>query len=111
VISNGVINLATDKDRVFREAHRLLRAGGRRALADIVTEVQLPDGIICDATLWAACIGGAMQVTKYVAAIERAGLRVETVRNNPGYQFISENAQGATRTYGVKSVSLLAVKA
>ena len=84
---------------------------GRRALADIVTEVQLPDGIICDATLWAACIGGAMQVTKYVAAIERAGLRVETVRNNPGYQFISENAQGATRTYGVKSVSLLAVKA
>ena len=58
----------------------VLRSGGRLALADIVTEVQLPDGIICDATLWAACIGGAMQVNKYVAAIERAGLRVETVR-------------------------------
>lgn len=51
-----------------------------------------------------------MQVDKYVAAIEQAGFRVETVRDNPGYQFISENAHGATRTYGVKSVSLLAVK-
>lgn len=110
VISNGVINLAPNKDQVFNEAHRLLRSGGRLALADIVTEVQLPDGITCDATLWAACIGGAMQIDAYVAAIEQAGLRVETVRDNPDYQFISENAQGATRTYGVKSASLLAVK-
>jgi len=110
VISNGVINLAPEKSQVFAEAFRLLRSGGRLALADIVTEVQLPDGITCDATLWAACIGGAMQVDKYVAEIEQAGFRVDTVRDNRGYQFISENAQGATRTYGVKSVSILAVK-
>jgi SAM-dependent methyltransferase len=110
VISNGVVNLAPDKHAVFREAARLLKRGGRLALSDIVTEVQLPEGITCNATLWAACIGGAMQVGDFVAAIELAGLRVRTVRDNPAYQFISDNAQGATRKYGVKSVSILAVK-
>jgi arsenite methyltransferase len=110
VISNGVVNLAPEKSVVFREAARLLRRGGRLALSDIVTESQLPEGITCNATLWAACIGGAMQVGDYVAAIESAGLRVRTVRDNPAYQFISDNAQGATRKYGVKSASILAVK-
>jgi ubiquinone/menaquinone biosynthesis C-methylase UbiE len=110
VISNGVVNLAPEKDKVFREAARILRPGGRLALADIVTEVQLPEGITCNATLWAACIGGAMQIDAYVAAIESAGLRVRSVRDNSAYQFISENAQGATKKYGVKSVSIQAVK-
>lgn len=110
VISNGVVNLAPDKPQVFAEAARLLRPGGRLALADIVTEVRLPDGITCNATLWAACIGGAMQVEDYVAAIERAGLRVTTIHDNPQYRFISDNARGAAGKYGVKSVSLLATK-
>jgi ubiquinone/menaquinone biosynthesis C-methylase UbiE len=110
VISNGVVNLAPEKDKVFREAARLLKRGGRLALSDIVTEVQLPEGITCNATLWAACIGGAMQVDAYVAAIEAAGLRVRRVKDNPAYQFISDNAQGATKKYGVKSVSIQAVK-
>jgi len=110
VISNGVINLASDKRRVFQEAARLLKPGGRLALADIVTQARLPEGITCDATLWAACIGGALQVNDYVAAVESAGLRVRELRDNPQYRFISANAQGATRKYGVKSISLLATK-
>jgi ubiquinone/menaquinone biosynthesis C-methylase UbiE len=110
VISNGVINLAPDKGEVFREAARLLKAGGRLALADIVTDVQLPGGITRDVTLWAACIGGAMQVDDYVSAIEAAGLRVKRVKENPQYQFISKNAQGATKKYGVRSVSIVAIK-
>jgi ubiquinone/menaquinone biosynthesis C-methylase UbiE len=110
VISNGVINLAPDKTKVFQEAARLLKPGGRLAISDIVTEVQLPEGITCNTTLWAACIGGAAQQNSYRSMIEAAGLRVIKVEDNPAYQFISDNARGASKKFGVKSVSLLAVK-
>jgi arsenite methyltransferase len=110
VISNGVVNLATEKSSVFREAARLLKSGGRLALSDIVTEVQLPESIVCNSTLWAACIGGAAEQTNYRSQIEAAGLRVVKVEDNPQYQFISDNAKGASKKFGVKSVSLLAQK-
>ena len=51
-----------------------------------------------------------MQKDKYKSAIEEAGLRVEKMEDNPQYQFISKSAQGASKEYGVKSISLLAVK-
>jgi arsenite methyltransferase len=107
VVSNGVINLSPDKQRVFAEAARVLRPGGRLAIADIVTERQLKDSIVCDAELWASCIGGAAQQDVYREAIEAAGLRIEQVRENR-YEFISQRARDASAKYGVKSVSLLA---
>lgn len=110
VISNGVINLSPDKAKVFAEAARVLRPGGRLALADIVTATQLPEGVTCDAALWAACIGGAMQRDDYRAAIEAAGFRLGDVKENDEYRFVSERADNATQKYGVKSVSLLAIK-
>ncbi|MEW6750358.1 MAG: methyltransferase domain-containing protein [Candidatus Latescibacterota bacterium] len=110
VISNGVINLAPDKGRVFAEAARLLRPGGRLAIADIVTGSPLPEDITCDADLWAACIGGAAQEDDYRAAIEGAGLRLLRVQDNPQYQFLSDGARKATVKWDVKSVSLLARK-
>jgi len=110
VISNGVVNLAPDKTKVFAEAARVLRPGGRLALADIVTSVQLPVGVTCDAALWAACIGGAMQRDDYREAIEAAGFELDDLKENVEYRFVSERADNATRKYGVKSVSLLAVK-
>ena len=110
VISNGVINLSADKAKVFQEAARVLKPGGRLAFADIVTELQLPDGIVCNSTLWAACIGGAMQQDDYRSAIEAAGFEIRTVEDNTNYQFISDNAKSASRKFGVKSVSLVAVK-
>jgi SAM-dependent methyltransferase len=108
VISNGVINLSADKPAVFAAAARALRFGGRLALADIVSVEQLPEGVTCDAALWAACIGGAMQRDRYREAIEAAGFEIETWRENSDYQFVSERADDATRKYGVSSISLLA---
>jgi arsenite methyltransferase len=109
VISNGVINLSPEKERVFAEAARVLRPGGRLAIADIVSEQQMKESIVCDADLWASCIGGAAQQDAYRAAIEDAGLRIEDLRENP-YEFVSERARDASGKYGVKSVSLVAVK-
>ena len=109
VISNGVINLAPDKGAVFAEAFRVLRPGGRLAIADIVSEQQMKESIVCDADLWASCIGGAAQVDAYREAIEGSGLGIEEIRENP-YQFISDRARDASAKYGVKSVSLLAIK-
>jgi ubiquinone/menaquinone biosynthesis C-methylase UbiE len=110
VISNGVINLAADKSRVFQEVARLLKRGGRLALADIVTDVPLPETVVCNADLWAACIGGAAQRGDYRGAIETCGLRVERIEENNEYRFISERASKATSKWGVKSVSILARK-
>jgi ubiquinone/menaquinone biosynthesis C-methylase UbiE len=108
VVSNGVVNLAPDKSAVFRAAARVLAPGGRLALADIVSERPLTEAITCNAELWASCIGGATQVDAYLAAIEEAGLTVKEVRDNTAYEFLSDSAQGATRNYGIKSISLVA---
>ncbi len=110
VISNGVINLARDKGRVFREAARILKKGGRLAISDIVADTALPESVVCNADLWAACIGGASERGAYRAEIENAGLSVVRVEDNVEYRFISDRALGATKKYGVKSVSILAVK-
>jgi arsenite methyltransferase len=109
VISNGVINLAPEKELAFAEAARVLRSGGRLAIADIVSEQQLKESIVCDADLWASCIGGAAQQDAYRNAIEAAGFQIEQLRENP-YHFISDQARNASSRYGVKSVSVLARK-
>src|SRR5262249_32446313 len=109
VISNGVINLAPEKGTVFAEAARVLRPGGRLAIADILSERQMKETGVCDADLCASGIGGAAQEDAYRIAIERAGLEIEEIRENP-YEFISDRARNASAKYGVKSVSLLASK-
>lgn len=109
VISNGVINLVADKQRVFDEAARVLAPGGKLALSDIVSIERLPSSVVCDATLWAACIGGAMQRDDYQQAIEAAGLSVAVVQLNP-YDFLPGQAERSARKYGVQSISLLAYK-
>ena len=110
VISNGVVNLSADKRRVFAEAARVLRPGGRLALADIVTERQIAARTACQADLWAACIAGASQEGRYLEDIAAADLELELVQRNPGYRFTSERAQRTSDKYGAQSVSLLALK-
>jgi arsenite methyltransferase len=108
VISNGVINLSANKERVFSEVARVLKPDGRMAISDIVTEKQLSEDIVCDSSLWAACIGGAAQQERYQGLVEAAGLSLLELRDNPQYRFLSKSAQGASKQYGVKSISLLA---
>lgn len=110
VISNGVINLCSDKAKVFAEVSRVLKPKGRMVIADIVTEKQLPENVVCNSTLWAACIGGASQQDDYRNAIEKPGMEILMVRNNDAYGFISKSAKGASKDYGVKSVSMIAEK-
>jgi arsenite methyltransferase len=110
VISNGVINLAPDKEAVFRAAARALRPGGRLAIADIVSERELVERTRRNVALWAACIAGAVPHEVYLGAIEAAGMKIETVRANPAYEFLSPRAQEAASKYGVSSVTVLATK-
>jgi SAM-dependent methyltransferase len=110
VISNGVVNLCPDKTRVFAEAARVLAPGGRLAVADIVATRPLPETVTCNADLWSACIGGAAPEADYRAAIEAAGLRIDVIREVPEYQFLTIQAQNASREYGVRAITLTAHK-
>jgi arsenite methyltransferase len=109
VLSNGVINLSPAKSRVFAEAARVLRPGGRLAIADIVSGRPLKERTRRNVELWAACIAGAIPRSNYLEAIEAQGLQVKDVRKND-YRFISERALDACSTYEVESISLVAAK-
>ncbi len=73
VISNCVINLSTDKPRVFREAARVLKPGGRLMVSDLVLARPLPESVRRSAEAYAGCVAGAMLKDDYLAAISDAG--------------------------------------
>ena len=73
VISNCVINLSADKDRVLREAFRVLRPGGRFAVSDVVVRGPVPADIRRSVELWVGCIAGALQETEYRSKLSAAG--------------------------------------
>jgi arsenite methyltransferase len=109
VLSNGVINLSPVKGRVFEEAARVLRPGGRLAIADIVSGRALKERTRRNVEMWAACIAGAIPRSSYLEAIEAQGLEVKQVRKND-YRFVSERALDACSIYEVESISLVALK-
>jgi len=73
VISNCVINLSADKDRVLREAFRVLKPGGRFAVSDVVVRGEVPDEVRKSMLLWVGCIAGALEEKEYAAKLARAG--------------------------------------
>jgi arsenite methyltransferase len=73
IISNCVINLSGDKDRVFAEAYRVLRPGGRFAVSDVVVRGAVPDAVRRNMELWIGCVAGALEESEYAARLARAG--------------------------------------
>ena len=73
VISNCVINLSADKDRVLREAFRVLKPGGRFAVSDVVVRGAVPEAVRNNMLLWVGCIAGALQDYEYVSKLAKAG--------------------------------------
>lgn len=69
IISNCVINLSADKDRVIREAFRVLKPGGRFAVSDVVTRGEIPAALREDVLAWAGCIAGALDASDYQAKL------------------------------------------
>jgi arsenite methyltransferase len=83
IISNCVINLSADKDRVLREAFRVLKPGGRFAVADVVTRGEMHPEIRKSALLWVGCVAGALEENEYRAKLAAAGfgdIRIEPTR-------------------------------
>lgn len=73
IISNCVINLAPDKPKVFAEAFRVLKAGGKLAVSDVVTDGPLPDAVKKSLSAWAGCVAGAVEATDYIGMIKAVG--------------------------------------
>jgi len=75
VISNCVINLSPDKERVFSETYRVLKPGGRIMISDIVTEGELPTEVRKSFDAWAGCVAGALEKSQYLNTIKGAGFK------------------------------------
>lgn len=98
VLSNGVVNLAPDKPRVFAEIARVLRPGGQLFLADVVVGRELSPAVRADADLWAACIGGAVTVAELEALASGAGLAAGRVVR----RFDCFRGTGLARKFGTR---------
>ncbi len=73
IISNCVINLSADKDRVLRETFRVLKPGGRFAVSDVVVRGDVPEQVRRSMEMWVGCIAGALQDSQYIAKLAKAG--------------------------------------
>ena len=103
IISNCVINLSADKDRVLREAYRVLRPGGRFAVSDIVTRGEVSPDIRNSADLWVRCAAGALEEGEYRAKLAAAGFR--NVEIEPTRIYRTQDIKDFLDTQGV-SVSV-----
>ena len=83
IISNCVINLSADKDRVLREAFRVLKPGGRFAVSDVVVRGEVPAEVRRSMELWVGCIAGALEEYEYVQKLAKAGFESIDIELDP----------------------------
>jgi SAM-dependent methyltransferase len=86
VLSNCVINLVPDKRRVFAEVYRVLKPGGRFSIADIVTQGEVPPHVRQDVSLWASCLGGALDLQEYLQIIHQTGFTQVRIQRLSAYE-------------------------
>src|SRR5712692_7025410 len=99
IISNCVINLSTDKDRVLREAFRVLKPGGRFAVSDVVTRGQMRPEIRQSVLLWVGCVAGALEENEYRTKLASAGF--EQIDIEPTRIYRAEDARDFLSAEGV----------
>ncbi len=99
IISNCVINLSADKDRVLREAFRVLKPGGRFAVSDVVVHGDVPAEVRASVLLWVGCIAGALQDTEYISKLAAAGF--EGFEVEPTRTYYVEDARAFLTDQGV----------
>lgn len=121
IISNCVINLAPDKKRVFQEAYRVLKPGGRLMVSDIVLTEELPEDIVNSVAAYVGCISGAVVKEEYAEAIEAAGFRdikifdqtkfpIDCLANDPTAQAVMKNLDLTEDRVKELAGSILSVK-
>jgi ubiquinone/menaquinone biosynthesis C-methylase UbiE len=104
IISNCVINLAPDKEKVFREANRVLKPNGRILISDIVTEEELPIEVRKSFKAWAGCVAGALEKNQYLATIKKAGFKNVKIASESTYSIdISKELKGKITSVQVEA--------
>jgi arsenite methyltransferase len=102
IISNCVINLSADKDRVLREAFRVLKPGGRFAVSDVI-EGELPDAVRLDMEMYVGCVAGALEQSEYLAKLVQAGFLEPSTEPTRRYTF--SNLEGSWAPKGVQGMT------
>ena len=111
IMSNCVINLSPDKESVYREAFRVLKPGGRLAIADVVATEVVPDSIRNDMKVWSSCASGAMVIEELESLLEGVGFHdIKIVPIEESKKLISEWAQGSESADIFVSSNITAIK-
>lgn len=111
IISNCVINLSPDKPRVFAEAFRVLKPGGRLAISDVVAFAELPEEIRRDLALYTGCMAGASLISEMEAMLEAVGFQqIRVMPKDESKEFIRDWAPGKPVTDYVVSAAIEAFK-
>ena len=104
IISNCVINLSVDKEKVFREAYRVLKPGGKILISDLVTEGEIPEKIKKSFDAWAGCVAGALEKKEYLNTIRKAAFKKVRVASESSYDIdISEELKGKITSVKVEA--------